>query len=121
MSDNGMTRQPNLPPWMTAMRQAAASAITEQDLKAIVQKQVEKAKEGDPNAVKFVFDLAMGGAPKGATFVQNINHFHGDEANPQKPTKARPRSEKKLSVLESRALLGEPLFNGEDGPHDDEE
>ena len=107
-----------LPPWVVKMRQAAQSVIQPSDIEAIVRKQVDKAKEGDPAALKFVFEQVLGGAAlKGATFVQN--NFTS-ESRPDKPTPARPRSGEKIDVMSRRAAAGLPLNQLGDGPKDSE-
>jgi hypothetical protein len=61
-----------MPAWMQQMRQAAVNAVKAEDITAIVEAQVKKAKEGDRDARNFIFDQVLGGAGmKGATFVQN--------------------------------------------------
>ncbi len=42
------------------LRQAIFDAITEQDVSAIVKKQVEKAKEGDEKSLQFVMKYVLG-------------------------------------------------------------
>jgi hypothetical protein len=81
-SSNSIIHQPDggpgnlqaVPQWVATMRQAAQEVISAEDVKAIVQNQVEKAKSGDQAAIKFVFDQILGGPLKGATFVQNVYH-----------------------------------------------
>jgi len=104
----------NMPPWMALMRRAAMKAVTEEDIAAIVRKQVEKAKTGDQAAMKFVFDHVLGGQQlRGATFVQN--NFHGD-ADPNKPTAARPGTKAKIDRMRERVAAGLPATNDDDGP-----
>lgn len=105
----------NMPPWMAMMRAAAMKAVNEEDIEAIVRKQVEKAKAGDQQALKFVFDHVLGGQQlKGATFVQN--NFHGEGADPNKPTPARPGTKSKLEKMRQRVAAGLPATNDKDGP-----
>jgi hypothetical protein len=42
------------------LRQAIFDAITEQDVAAIVKKQVEKAKQGDDKSLQFVMKYVLG-------------------------------------------------------------
>jgi plasmid stability protein len=42
------------------LRAAMFNGITEDDVRAIVAKQVERAKEGDPASLKFVFEQVLG-------------------------------------------------------------
>lgn len=81
-----------LPAWVQKMRSAAQAAITEQDIREIVAKQVERAKQGDEKAMKFVFDQVLGGAAmKGATFVQN-NYAVEEPAAAKTPTTIEDRA-----------------------------
>lgn len=106
--------KPGLPAWMLAMRQAAQDAINEEDVRAIVAKQVEKAKEGDPAAMRFVFDYLLGGSAfKGATIVQNN---YG--ADPREPTPHRPGTNGKITAMQARLSQGLPLTRGDDCPVD---
>lgn len=46
--------------WQASLQAAMFNAITEDDIAAIVQKQVAKAKAGDENAIKFVMSTILG-------------------------------------------------------------
>jgi hypothetical protein len=46
--------------WQASLQAACFSSISEADVREIVAKQVEKAKEGDANALKFVFSQVIG-------------------------------------------------------------
>jgi hypothetical protein len=95
-SSNSIIHQPDggpgnlqaVPQWVATMRQAAQEVISAEDVKAIVQNQVEKAKSGDQAAIKFVFDQILGGPLKGATFVQNV--YHNGFPRPDRRRGARP-------------------------------
>jgi len=107
-----------LPSWMAAMRQAAMDEIKPADVQAIVRRQINLAKEGNPAALKFVFEYVLGGNQmRGATFVQNV--YNGD-ASPVQPTKARPGSKDKLAVMAKRAAAGLPLSDPRDGTDDED-
>lgn len=69
-----------VPAWIQAMRDAAQKVIKTTDIEAIVQGQLEAAKKGNQQAIKFVFEQILGGGAsmKGATFVQN-NFSNGDK------------------------------------------
>lgn len=70
-----------VPAHIRAMREAVSGAVSADDIKEIVQKQVQRAKEGDSQAIKFVFDYCVGGMDlKGATFVQK-NYIRNGEKN----------------------------------------
>lgn len=105
-----------LPPWLAAMRQAAMEAVQVEDVKAIVEKQIELAKQGDHKAMKFVFEQVLGGNQmKGMTLIQNNYHVSDpDVARPDKPTDALPGSRKKLDMMARRAEAGLPLTDGRD-------
>lgn len=60
-----------VPPWIQEMRDVVAKSISTEDVKAMIEAQVKKAKEGDERALKFVFEYVLGGMDlRGATFVQ---------------------------------------------------
>ena len=46
--------------WQAKMRAVVANSISEEDIKAIVAKQVEKAKQGNESAAKFVLTHVLG-------------------------------------------------------------
>ena len=65
-----MNDQPDQIAMMTSrLRMAMFDAIKEADVTQIMNKMVEKAKEGDPAAVKTIMDYMLGGK----TTVQNVN------------------------------------------------
>lgn len=72
MSNLQKSDQAGLPPWVLALREAAQKHVKATDIEEIVKKQVDLAKQGNKDAIKFVFDYVLGGnSMKGATFVQN--------------------------------------------------
>lgn len=102
-----------LPPWLAMMRQAAMGGVTQADVTEIVQKQVEMAKRGDRQALKFVFDEVLGGKQlQGMTLIQN--NYADNKGRPDVPTSAVPGSSDKLDVMQRRAAAGLPLTNGRD-------
>ena len=104
-----------VPAWVQLMRDAAMDAIGEDDIRQIVANQVARAKKGDKNAIKFIFEQVLGGgAMKGATFVQNVYEGGSGDGRPDKPTKAAPGSSKKVETLRRRREAGEDLFNEAD-------
>jgi hypothetical protein len=111
---NGHDVQPfNLPPWLAAMRAAVQEAITPEDIKAMVKAQVEKAKAGDPAAMKIVFDQFLGGAAlKGATFIQKNVTVH--KVADQPDSQSTPGSEERIRTMSRRASAGLPVKNGRD-------
>ena len=98
------------------MRRAAREAIKREDIEQIVRNQVQRAKEGDPKAIEFVFGQVLGGNElKGATFVQNV--FESGSQTPLKGTKAKPGSDEKIDLIRKRIAAGNGAFH----PDDDDE
>jgi hypothetical protein len=111
-----------LPPWMQAIRDGMAGAIKADDLKAIMQKQVEKALDGDVPAAKFVFDQAHKlSSTQGMTVIQN--NYYGDDSGPRpdKPTRAIPGSDEKAETMRRRLEAGEPLTRADDAGGDEDD
>lgn len=46
--------------WQAQMRSVVANSVSEDDIKAIVKKKVEKAKQGNESAAKFVLTHVLG-------------------------------------------------------------
>lgn len=68
---------PTTPNWLMGLRSAVASSVSADDVTAIIQAQVEKAKNGDEKAAKFVLDYVMGPNGKSAqSITQNVFHVH---------------------------------------------
>lgn len=113
---NGETQTTQqLPTWMLELRKALQQQIKPDDVEQIMAKQIELAKKGDRNAAKFVFDqMGQLASLKGATLVQHNHHYHGDDAEPSKPTKARAGSKSKKDKMAERAARGESVFNEDD-------
>jgi len=108
-----------VPGWVATMRTAAMKVVTEKDVTEIVQAQVKAAKNGNKDAIRFVFEQILGGGHlKGATFIQN--NYNGADL-PGKPTGARPGSAEKLAKLRQRAQAGAPVFLPGDGATGEEE
>ncbi len=94
-----------LPPWMAKMRRAAVAAVSDADIQAIVRNQVSKAKEGDANAIRFVFDEVLGaGGMKGATFIQN--NYPAEDAKPADINTLRPGSKARIELMRRRVESG---------------
>jgi hypothetical protein len=53
-------READIASWQSDLRMAIYDAIDQEDVTEIVRNQVEKAKKGDPNAIKFVFGHVLG-------------------------------------------------------------
>lgn len=112
MSMNGITKQTDaagsMPAWMMMMRAAAQKAITEADVTEIVRKQVELAKQGNKDALKFVFGQVLGG-DQSITLVQN--NF---SESPATPTNAVPGTKPKLDKMAARVAAGLPACDPAD-------
>lgn len=104
-----------MPAWVMAMRQAAQKHVTEADIEEIVKGQVAAAKKGDRNAIRFVFEQVLSGAPKGGTYVQN--NFYGQDT-PAKTTRALPGTKDKIETMRQRVAAGESAFKDGDGRRD---
>jgi len=92
------------------LRTAVFNAISEADVVDVVEGIVEKAKEGDSVALKYLFDYILGG--RVTTAVQN--NFYIDGAPEVEATDARPGTTAKVDVLAKRAKKGETLFRAKD-------
>ena len=105
------------PPWLQALRKAMGESIKADDISAIMQAQVNKAKEGDARAAKFVLDQAhkmmASDASRPVSIVQN-NFYDGER--PDTSTAADPTSAERLRKMRARHAAGMPLTNPLDGP-----
>jgi hypothetical protein len=90
---------PSTNPWVAKLREAMFDAVTEADIQAIVKHLVEKAKKGDPAALKMVFEYLLGG-PKGpVTMTQNNLYLD--------PPAERPRTTDECeAVIQQRRMNG---------------
>ena len=103
-----------VPPWVLAMRQAAQSCVSEDDVKEMVRAQMDAAKKGSLPALKFVFEHILSGGVKGGTFIQN--NFTGDD--PSKKSPARCGTLDMIEIMSRRAAAHTPLSRDDDGPDD---
>lgn len=101
--------------WQARLREAMFDGIKEQDVKDIVASLVQRAKDGDAQATRMVFEYLLGGA-RGASTVNNVQI---NAPLPASPTRHRGGTRGKLSVLAARAANGEQLFRDDDGDGDD--
>lgn len=78
----------NLPSGARAFQAAIDGKLTQDTWSEILQAQIEKAKQGDCGAAKFLLEYAGGVASmRGATFVQETHHHeHYHEADDKKPS-----------------------------------
>jgi len=107
--------QQMVPPWLQRMRDIASKHLTEDVVDAIVTNQIEAAKKGDRNAIKFVFSQLMGGAAlKGASFTQNNYTINRSPAKPLPPKGSSAR----IEALRKLAEEGRDLMEPDDDPVD---
>jgi rubrerythrin len=93
-----------VPEWIQRMRDMAAKHLTPEVVETIVKNQIEAAKKGDRNAIRF----------KGATFVQNNYGAEFGEQN-ARPTDAKPGSQEKLDQMRRRVANGQSVAQPGDG------
>ena len=102
-----------VPPWISRMRKMAQKHLTEDVVEEIVKAQIDRAKKGDRNAIKFVFDQLMGGQSlKGATFIQN--NYGSESSERPGPTDALPGSDDKILAMQRRMERRENLTRADD-------
>lgn len=96
-----------VPLWIQKMRAVAAKHLSDGLVEEIILNQINAAKRGDKNAIRFVFDQLMGGqALKGATFIQN--NYCGESGDlPGKPLP--PRGPARIAALRRRVEQHRPL------------
>ena len=104
------------PAWLKSLRDAMTSSIDAADLKAVMAKQVEKAKEGDTKAASFVMDQAhrmlQSEAKRAVTITQN-NYY--DTPRPDEPVRPGDGKDAELKKFTARARAGLPITgNGKD-------
>jgi DNA-binding CsgD family transcriptional regulator len=78
--------------WAEKLRDAAYDAIREDDVKAIIQKQVEKAKEGDAKATSFLLNFLTKPAPS----------IRVEQVVVKEPAKARKVKPAKIEAIARR-------------------
>ena len=110
------TRQ--LPAWIKQMRAAVRESVSDEDLQAIIQAQVDKAKEGDQKAAKFVLDqLGQLASLKGVKIEQHNHHYHAGgeagESDGEAQTDESPPACKSERVerMRARYAQGKPVFD----------
>ena len=59
--ESTISREADIADWQSSHRMAIYDSIDESDISEIVKNQVAKAKDGDANAIKFVFGHVLGG------------------------------------------------------------
>jgi hypothetical protein len=91
------TRGSEMAACVEKLRAAMMGAVSEQDVIEIVKRQVQRAKEGDPHALKFVMEYVLGGRQGVQQLTQQI------VVNIRKRTKARPGS---LGKVPQRSWTG---------------
>jgi hypothetical protein len=106
------------PPWLKALRESMAGAIEPSDLKEIMQAQVDKAKQGDERAAKFVFNQAhrmmQAEQQKRLTVIQNNYYDTPAEQRPDTPAEMAAGSDAKIRKMRNRLRDGRPLTDPRD-------
>lgn len=103
--------------WQADLRQAAYNALNGDDVKQIVEAIVKKAKQGDPQACKMVFEYLLGGkgSPGAPASPSTVNNVQVNYTGPTKDSPAaKPIRQARLEHLRERASNGEALFHRED-------
>ena len=101
-----------LPPWLKSLREGMASALQGDDLKEIMQAQVQKAKDGDMKAAQFVMAQAhkmVAAEQKRVTVIQNNFYDTPADERPDAPIEPEDDRQKRLRKLAARQAAGEPL------------
>lgn len=104
------------PQWLKSLREAMGGAIQGDDLKAIMAKQVEKAKEGDRSAADFVFGQAhklLQSEQKRMTMVQNNYYDTPAAKRPDAPIEPDDDRETDIQKLRARAAARVPITGRE--------
>lgn len=103
--------------WAAKMKAAAVAAISEDDIAAILGKQIEKAKSGDATAAKFVlgFMAAQEPPPKEVKIIEKVKVIHRASKRKGEPTRVVESSGSELpapvaidspSVEQLRMMVG---------------
>jgi hypothetical protein len=100
------------------LQAAVFAAVSEVDVAEIIRAQVVKAKAGNSAACKTVFALIAAASRMDPDTLKPPRRPRPepgeDDAPLPPPTRALPKTPRKLSVLEERATEGLPLHNPED-------
>lgn len=80
--DSNQLSKAAFPPWMQTLRAAVDAELKDDDLQGIVRAFVDKAKQGDEKAARFVLEYLMGGklAPQNVTI---HNHYEANGTAPK--------------------------------------
>ena len=103
--------------WQARMRRAFFEAVSEDDMREIVEGLVKKAKSGDLAAIRMLMSYGIGSPNvqvKNAVIVQEGGRL---APLPAAPSKVLPGIEK-LDVLAHRAAAGQALFDPRDKERD---
>ena len=101
---------PSVGDWMQKLRAAMFDAVKEAEIKEICEGLVKRAKEGDAQATRMLFEYVLGGSRGPQVVTQNNYTIRA----PKKRTKALPGETQKLTVLQKRAAAGVELFHDRD-------
>lgn len=98
--------------WQAELRQAAFNSVNAGDVAEIVKAIVAKAKHGDPQSCKMVFEYLLGGKGGAATPAIAVNNVQMNYGGPAAgDIAALPIRQAKLDRLRDRASNGEALFH----------
>lgn len=119
-------RQPVSPPrkmneftdWQTRMRTAFFEAVSEDDMRQIVESLVAKAKAGDMAAIRMLLSYGIGSPTVKVQNAVIMNDPKPLAPLPIAPAKVLPGAAK-LDVFAQRAANGQALFDPRDKTGDD--
>jgi hypothetical protein len=103
--------------WQARMRTAFFEAVSETDMREIVETLVAKAKTGDLGAVRILLSYGIGSP---AVKVRNAVIVQGDGLAPlpTAPARVLPGTTEKFDVMARRATNGQPLHDARDKTRD---
>ena len=92
------------------LRAAVFDGVSEGDVAEVVQGITKRAKDGDPQALKYFFEYVLGGklAPQNAT----QNNFYLGSDDDEDPEDQLGDAADRLEVMSFRAARGLPLNGG---------
>ncbi len=105
------------PEWLTKLREAVSGSLPADEVKAVMQKQVERAKEGDVRSAAFVMNQVhklMDSQAKSAPQMTLQQNNYYDAPRPDKPITPQDSPDEDLRVKRARARAGQPLAQERD-------
>jgi hypothetical protein len=101
--------------WQLRMRRALFEAVSEDDIREIVEGLVRKAKDGDLQATRMLLTFVLGSSSvnvKQAVIVQE--HGGALAPLPAPPVRVLPGTADKVEAMARRAANGQELFHAKD-------